>query len=39
MNEWVLIAAIVVGMFVLMGGGGLLLAMVRGVRKGGEKAS
>jgi hypothetical protein len=34
MNEWVLVAAVVVGMFVLMGGGGLLLAMLRGVKKG-----
>jgi hypothetical protein len=33
MNEWVLIGALVGGMFLLMGGGGLLLAMLRGVRK------
>jgi|ETNvirnome_2_300_1030623.scaffolds.fasta_scaffold25829_2 hypothetical protein len=33
MNEWVLVAAIAGGMFLLMGGGGLLLAMLRGVRK------
>ncbi len=33
MNEWVLIAVLIGGMFLLMGGGGLLLSVLRGARK------
>jgi hypothetical protein len=34
MNEWVIVAAVVSGTFLLMGGGGLVLTVLRGTRKG-----